>query len=80
MGVESVIALPAGERYHAFLRRVFRKFSSDALTIPEDYAPALVLKAANDTEGSRGLSPTLIVFDITPLLPLRPHTLPDNYG
>lgn len=78
-GVESHNALGVGERYHSFLRRIFEKVKADSSDIPDEYALALAVKAANDTAGPHGLSPTLLVFGVTPRLPLRPQNLPDNH-
>lgn len=77
-GVESHNALGNGERYHAFLRRVFNKVRADSPELSEELSLALSLKAVNDTAGPNGLVPTLLVFGVIPRIPLRASQLPNQ--
>lgn len=77
-GVESHNALGVGERYHAYLRRVYNKVRAENPTLTTNNALQLAVKATNDTAGPSGLVPTLLVFGVLPRLPLLPKDLPDN--
>lgn len=61
-GVESHNAFGVGERYHALLRRVLEKVRTDAPNIPDEYALALAVKAANNMADPLGLAPELLCF------------------
>jgi hypothetical protein len=66
--IESHNSLTVGERYHDPLRRIYRKVRHDFPTITETLASSLANKAMNDTIGTEGLVPTLLVFGIVPRL------------
>ncbi|CDF36780.1 unnamed protein product [Chondrus crispus] len=70
-GVESHNSLGVGERYHHYLRRIFRKIRDEFPDIPMKDALRLATKAMNDTAGPKGLVPSLLVFGVMPriLLP-----------
>lgn len=75
-GVESHNALGAGERYHAFLRTIYRKVRADHASMPQPAALSIAVAAMNQTAGPRGLVPTLLVFGIVPRMPVAPLSLP----
>ena len=70
-GVKSHNSLGVGERYHHYLRRIFRKIRDDFPDIPMKDALGIATKAMNDTAGPKGLVPSLLVFGVMPriLLP-----------
>ena len=75
-GVESHNALGVGERYHSFLRQIYRKVRAQHPEIPTEYALSLAVKAMNDSAGPKGLVPTLLVFGVMPRIPIVPMALP----
>lgn len=74
-GIESHNAIGAGERYHAPLRRIYKKSREDAPSIDQDIALKLACKALNDTMKPEGLVPSLLVFGLLPRFPVsrRPN-------
>lgn len=77
-GVELHNALGNGERYHAFLRKIYTKVRHDVPGLKKEDALVLAVKAVNDTAGPAGLVPTLLVFGVMPRLPIHPKNLPDQ--
>ncbi len=77
-GIESHNALGVGERYHAFLRQVFRKVGAEHPTIRLEDALSLAVNAMNCTAGPNGLSPTPLVFGIVPQFPSGLSNLPEQ--
>ena len=77
-GVESHNAINVGERYHSFLRRIFNKIASSHEDLPPSHLLALSIRAMNDTSGTNGLVPTLLVFGVLPRIPILPSKLPDQ--
>lgn len=77
-GVESHNALGNGERYHAYLRQVFKKIRDEVTSLDKHDTLRLAIKAVNDTAGPNGLVPTLLVFGVLPRLPIHPRDLPDQ--
>lgn len=75
-GVESHNALGAGERYHAYLRTIYRKVRLGHPGIDQETALSTAVAAMNQTAGPRGLAPTLLVFGILPRTPVSPLPLP----
>lgn len=75
-GVESHNALGAGERYHAFLRQIYRRERSTYPRLPKDEALMLAAWGMNQTAGTHGLTPTLLVFRIHPRMPVAAVDLP----
>ena len=75
-GVESHNALGVGERYHSFLRQIYRKVSAQFPAISEEYALSLSVKSMNETAGQNGLCPVLLVFGVLPRMPLSRMYLP----
>lgn len=75
-GVESHNTLGAGERYHEYLRQVFRKVQEESPELPKEEALSIAVYGMNCTAGPNGLSPILLVFGIVPRLPIRPAALP----
>jgi transposase InsO family protein len=65
-GVESHHSLGANERAHAVLRRVYLKTRHDHPNIPQELALAYSQKAINETIGTDGLVPTLLVYGSMP--------------
>ena len=68
--VESHKALGVGERYHSFLRQIYRKVSVQFPTISKEYALSLSVKSMNETAGQNGLRPVHLVFVILSRMPL----------
>lgn len=77
-GVESHNALGAGERYHAYLRQVFRRVVDSYDKIDKHPNLRLAVKAANGTAGPHGLVPNLLVFGVLPRLPIYTRDLPNQ--
>ena len=77
-GIENHNALRAGERYHAFLRQIVRKVKVDYKELPLEYTLSFAVHAMNNTAGSNGLSPTLLLFGVVPRIPIVPSQLPDQ--
>lgn len=75
-GIESHNALGVGERYHSFLRSVYRRVKLTHPAMPEDVALATTVAAMNQTAGPSGLIPTLLVFGVIPRMPVAPLPLP----
>ena len=75
-GVESHNALGTGERYHAFLRRIYRRVRKEHPLVLPPGALSLAVAAMNQTAGPRGLVPTLLVFGVLPRTPTTPLPLP----
>lgn len=70
-GVESHNALGAGERYHVYLRQLFKRVRADHPAVPFKMALSMLVWAMNQTAGPRGLSPILLVFGIHPRMPVN---------
>jgi len=77
-GVESHNALGAGERYHAYLRELFKRIRADHPAIPIALAVSMSVWAMNQTAGPDGLSPILLVFGVHPRMPVNPVDLPNH--
>jgi len=75
-GVESHNALGTGERYHAFLRTIYRRVRMEHPTVTAGSALSMAVAAMNQTAGPRGLVPTLLVFGVLPRTPITPLPLP----
>ena len=65
-GVESHNALGEGERYHSFLRQIYRKVCAQFPAASKEYALSLSVKSRNETAGQNGLCPLLLVFGVLP--------------
>lgn len=74
-GVEIHNAFGVNERYHAYLRSIYRETEEDDPSIRKEQALAMALKAVNDTAGPNGLVPTLLVFGAIPRLPVTAEEL-----
>lgn len=59
-----------GERYHSGIRLLYNRVRADHSLIADDHALDVALKSLNDTMGSEGLTPTLLVYEVHPKLPL----------
>ena len=77
-GIESHNAIGSGERYHAFLRKIYKKVRAELINVSKDYALSLAVKAMNETAGPNGLSPILLVFGVHPRMPLPTTDLPEQ--
>ena len=77
-GVEGHNALGGGERYHSFLRLIFKQIQADFPHLDDNHALQLAVKAVNDTAGPNGLVPTLLVFGILPRALAVPIDLPQQ--
>lgn len=75
-GIESHNALGAGERYHSFLRLVYRKVRLAHPGLSPELSLSMATAAMNQTAGPRGLIPTLLVFGVIPRMPVAPLPLP----
>lgn len=75
-GVEAHNALGVGERYHAYLRGIYRRVRMENGSLPKEVTLSLAVAAMNQTAGPRGLSPTLLVLGIVPRMPVAPLPLP----
>lgn len=75
-GVESHNSLGVGERYHAFLRRIYWRVRASHPDLPAEDALALSVWGMNQTAGPSGLVPTLLVFGVLPRMPVAPINLP----
>jgi transposase InsO family protein len=64
--VESHHSLGSNERAHAVLRRAYLKTRLDHPQIPQEFALAYSQKATNETIGTDGIVPTLLVYDYMP--------------
>ena len=65
-GVQSHKALGVAEKYHSFLRNIYRKVRQEHSNLSTSFALSLSVKAMNDTGGYNGLVPTLLVFGALP--------------
>lgn len=79
-GMESHNALGGGERYHAFLRTIYRKVRADNPGVHQEAALSTAVAAMNQTAGPHGLVPTLLVFGVIPRTPVTPVLLPDQHS
>ena len=70
--------MSAGEKYYAFLRQIFRKVRAEYNELPLEYTLSPAVHAMNNTAGSNGLSPTLLVFGEVLRIPIVPSELPDQ--
>ena len=77
-GVQSRNALGFGERYHSFLRQIYRMVRHDHPNLDKSYTLSLSVMAMNDTAGYHGLVPTLLVFGVMPRIPITPVDLPNQ--
>lgn len=77
-GVESHNSLGVGECYHAPLRHNFRRVRAVHPSIPMSQTLALSIWAMNQTAGPMGISPVLLVFGISPRMPVNPFGLPTH--
>ena len=75
-GVQSHNYLGVRERYHAFLRDIYREVRLQHPRIERSHCLSLSLKAMNDTAGYHGLVPTLLVFGAIPRILIIPVDLP----
>lgn len=74
--VESHNSLGAGERYHAPLRRIYLKIRHESPQLDHRLALRLANKVMNDSIGSEGLVPSLLVFGYVPRMPFINSKLP----
>ena len=77
-GIESHNAIGSRERYHAFLRQIYKKVRAELPNISKDYALSLAVKAINETAGPNGLSRILLVFGVHPRMHLPTTNLPEK--
>ena len=75
-GVESHNAINVGERYHSYLRRLYNKIENANPGMTPDLILSMAVSAMNDTAGTNGLVPTLLVFGVLPRIPIIPAKLP----
>lgn len=75
-GIESHNSIGAGESYHRQLRRVFNCIRSETPNVEPEHALRLAIKAINDTAGSNGLVPSMLVFGTVPSFPASPRHNP----
>lgn len=77
-GIESHNALGFGERYHSYLRTIYRKVCAEHPDLNSENALSVAVHAMNNTSGPVGLAPTLLVFGIVPQMPTGLSDLPDQ--
>lgn len=77
-GVESHNALGVGERYHEYLRQVYRKVRASHKNLSIEFALSAAVRAMNCTAGKNGLSPCLLVFGISPRIPGGTNEQPEQ--
>lgn len=77
-GVESHNSLGAGERYHAFMRQLLLRVRAAHPTVDREHALSLADWTMNQTAGTHGLVPSLLVFGELPRLPVAPSALPSQ--
>jgi transposase InsO family protein len=65
-GVEAHNSLGIGERYHGSLRRLYQKIEHEFPHVGPALLLRIAVKAINDTMGTNGLVPPLLVFDVVP--------------
>ena len=75
-GFQSHNAFGVGERYHSFLRGIYRKARQQHPQLENEHILALSVMAMNDTAGYHVLVPTLLVFGAMPRLLVTPMDLP----
>jgi len=75
-GIEAHNSLGVGERYHAFLRQIYRRVRMEHPRMMPGAALSLSVAAMNTTAGPRSLVPTLLVFGVIPRAPMLPLPLP----
>jgi transposase InsO family protein len=75
-GVEAHNSLGIGERYHGPLRRVYQKIEHEFPHVGPALLLRLSVKAINDTMGTNGLVPSLLVFCVVPRFPPMSIDLP----
>jgi hypothetical protein len=68
-GVEAHNSLGIGERYHGPLRRVYQKIEHEFSHVGPALRLRIAVKAINDTMGTNGLVPSLLVFGVVPRFP-----------
>lgn len=67
-----------GERYHAYLRAVYRKVRMEHPELDQGAVLALSTAGMNQTARPGGLIPTLLVFGMIPRMPVAPLQLPSQ--
>lgn len=75
-GIESHNAPGVGERYHSFWRLIYSRVRMAHPGLSKDVALSMATAAINQTAGPRGLIPTLLVFGVSPQMPVTPLPLP----
>ena len=63
-GVESHTSLDVGEKYKAYVRKVYTKVKNGFPDIDLEYSKKFAVRAMNDTAGQNGIVPTLPVFGV----------------
>ena len=76
LGIEAHNSLGTGEKLHAPLRRTYRKKTFEFPQIDSNIALKLSIKAMNDTNGDKGLVPSLVVFGIILRSPIISSDIP----
>jgi len=76
--VQSHNSVGAGERYHACVRNLYNRMSADRPGISPGMALALAGFIMNQTAGPSGLSPMLLLFGVSPPVPIKPIDLPGH--
>ena len=67
---ESLNSLAICERYHAPLRRIYLKLKIEYPSLNKNTRLSLAVQGLNNTAGSDGLIPTLLVFGMVPKIPI----------
>ena len=69
-GVESHSTFWIGARYHEYLRQIYRGVKTEHRNLNLEYVLSLATHAMKATARKDGLSPCLLVFGISPTLPI----------
>jgi transposase InsO family protein len=75
-GVKAHNSLGIGERYHGPLRRVYQKIEDEFPHVGPALLTQIAVKSINDTIGTNGLVPSLLVLDVVPRFPPMSIDLP----
>lgn len=75
-GIESRNSLGKSERYHAYLRNIFKRVRSEYKKMKVITMLMLAIKAFSNTAGTQGLPHLLLLFRMVPRMPIHPDDLP----
>lgn len=76
--MDSYNALGAGERYHSYLRQIYRRFRLDTTETTQELALSILVRVLNDLARPNALTLTILVFVVIPRVPIHRRHLPDQ--